>query len=182
MPERLPADALEFATLKHQGQTRKDAASSPYIRHPIAVALVLRDEGGVCDETLLTAALLHDTVEDTATTIEDIESLFGGAVAALVQELTDDKSLPKQRRKDLQVEHAVHASPAAKQLKIADKIANLRDLASSPPADWPAERLMAYVAWSESVFAGLKGVNEKLDQAFLAAADRVRSALDEGFV
>jgi len=80
MPERLPSDALEFATLKHTGQTRKDAARSPYIRHPIAVALVLRDEGGVSDETRLTAALLHDTVEDTATTIEEIESRFGVAV------------------------------------------------------------------------------------------------------
>ena len=175
MTNNLPAAALEFATIKHAGQTRKGADKSPYIGHPIAVALVLRDEGGVTDETLLTAALLHDTVEDTVTSFEEIEQRFGATVADLVREMTDDKKLDKEVRKQLQIDHARHASLGAKQIKIADKICNIRDLVSAPPADWSVERRLQYVDWSEAVFAGLAGVNDALDRAFRLAAGNARA-------
>ncbi len=125
--------ALSFASVKHRNQRRKDAESSPYINHPIAVASVLSTECGVADEQLLVAAILHDTVEDTETTFEEIKEHFGVSVMHLVRELTDDKTLPKEERKRLQIEHARSASPAAKQLKIADKICNIRDISANPP-------------------------------------------------
>src|SRR2546428_7321677 len=132
--------ALKFAAEKHRNQRRKDADASPYINHPIAVASVLATEAAVTDKATFLAALLHDTVEDTGTTLQQLEQLFGPEVAALVGEMSDDKSLPKETRKRLQVEHAPGASPKAKRLKIADKICNVRDVAENPPASWSLER------------------------------------------
>jgi guanosine-3',5'-bis(diphosphate) 3'-pyrophosphohydrolase len=120
----------------------------------------------VRDETLLIAAILHDTIEDTATTREEIESQFGANVLALVLEVTDDKSLPKQTRKQLQVEHAHHKSRSAKLLKIADKISNVGDIITFPPKDWSLERRQEYLLWTEKVVAGLRGVNEKLESQY----------------
>ncbi len=132
--------ALVFAANKHRDQRRKGAEASPYINHPIAVTAVLAVEAGVVDEVLLIAALLHDTVEDTNTTWAELEELFGIPVASLVKEVTDDKSLPKSRRKELQIENAPALSREAKQLKVADKISNIRDITRFPPADWPLQR------------------------------------------
>ena len=132
-PTRL-LTALSFAADRHRDQRRKGAEASPYINHPIAVATVLATEGGVLDDEMLVAAILHDTVEDTKTTPAELHELFGPNVAALVRELTDDKSLPKQVRKQLQIEHAPQSSVRAKQLKIADKICNIRDVARTPPS------------------------------------------------
>ena len=170
--------ALSFAAHKHRDQRRKDADASPYINHPIAVATVLAVEGGLTDGELLVAAVLHDTVEDTQTTFEELTEHFGAGVARLVRELTDDKTLPKAERKRLQIEHAPASSVAAKQLKIADKICNIRDIASNPPTDWPIERKREYLVWSESVVNGCRGVNASLDAAFdeaLGKAQRVFS-------
>jgi guanosine-3',5'-bis(diphosphate) 3'-pyrophosphohydrolase len=128
---RLLLRALAFAADRHRGQRRKDVDASPYINHPIAVAQALAEIGGVVDAATLVAALLHDTVEDTDTTLDEIEAWFGAEVRGLVAEVTDDKSLPKQRRKELQVEHAPHRSPKARLVKIADKLANLRDVAAA---------------------------------------------------
>jgi GTP diphosphokinase / guanosine-3',5'-bis(diphosphate) 3'-diphosphatase len=167
--------AIAFAAHKHRHQRRKDAEASPYINHPIAVATVLADEGNVFDEATLVAAALHDTVEDTQTTFVELEKHFGTEVASLVRELTDDKLLPKADRKRLQIEHAPHSSLRAKQLKIADKICNVRDITTSPPTDWPLQRRRDYLTWSEQVIAGCRGVNTKLDAAFdgaIAAAQR----------
>lgn len=125
--------AIAFAADKHRDQRRKDAEASPYINHPIAVATVLATEGQVSDETTLIAAALHDTVEDTETTFTELDELFGPQVTALVREVTDDKSLKKTERKSLQVEHAAQSSNRAKQLKIADKICNIRDIMIRPP-------------------------------------------------
>ena len=99
--------ALRFASEKHRRQRRKDAEGSPYINHPIAVATVLCAEAGVTDEVTLLAAVLHDTVEDTETSFEELEQEFGADVANLVRELTDDKSLRKEERKRLQIECCV---------------------------------------------------------------------------
>jgi guanosine-3',5'-bis(diphosphate) 3'-pyrophosphohydrolase len=169
--------AVAFAADKHRHQRRKDAEASPYINHPIAVATVLAAEGDVSDEGTLVAAALHDTVEDTQTTIEELEEHFGAEVAHLVREMTDDKSLEKAERKRLQIEHARKLSVRAKQLKIADKICNVRDVTDTPPADWPLQRRRDYLIWSEQVVAGCRGVNAKLDQAFDQTINRAKSKL-----
>ena len=148
--------AARFAAEKHRHQRRKDADASPYINHPLEVASVLAVDGGVVEETLLVAALLHDTVEDTETTFSELDEAFGSAVRYLVEEVTDDTSLPKDRRKALQIEHAPFISPAAKLLKIADKICNVRDIAESPPADWSGERKNEYLEWTEKVVPGVE--------------------------
>jgi guanosine-3',5'-bis(diphosphate) 3'-pyrophosphohydrolase len=169
--------AITFAAEKHRDQRRKDAGASPYINHPIGVATVLATEGNVSDEVTLLAATLHDTVEDTKTTFAELEEHFGPEVANLVRELTDDKSLEKMERKRLQIDHAAHSSNTAKQLKIADKICNIRDIADSPPSDWPLQRRLEYLLWSEKVVAGCRGINPALDQAFDDAIARARTVL-----
>ena len=158
--------AMRFAAEKHMDQRRKDSKSSPYINHPIQVAETLWTIGGVRDSTLLVASILHDTVEDTGTKPEEIREAFGEEVLALVLEVTDDKSLPKQVRKQIQVETASHKTHSAKLLKLADKICNVQDILATPPADWSLERLQEYLLWTEKVVAGLRGVNAKLEHRY----------------
>jgi guanosine-3',5'-bis(diphosphate) 3'-pyrophosphohydrolase len=158
--------AVAFAAEKHKDQRRKDVNAYPYINHPIAVATLLAEEGHVTDEELLLAAILHDTVEDTETSFAELEAHFGKRVAGIVREVTDDKTLRKEVRKRLQEEHAPHASPRAKQLRVADKICNIRDLVGSPPAGWSMERKEDYLLWTRRVVAGCRGVNEALDIAY----------------
>src|SRR5262249_43597128 len=124
--------AIDFAAQKHSGQRRKSADAAPYINHPLRVARLLAEVGGVEDEEVLIAAVLHDTLEDTPTPPDELEAAFGPAVRRLVQEVTDDKSLPKAERKRLQVAHAPGLSPGAALIKLADKIANVHDLAHAP--------------------------------------------------
>ena len=158
--------AAVFAAEKHTGQRRKDADRSPYINHPLQVAAVLVVEAGIEEGPVLAAALLHDTVEDTEATLADLEAAFGPEIAGIVAEVTDDKSLPKQRRKDLQVIHAPHLAREAKLVKIADKICNVRDIAGKPPANWSHVRRVEYLDWTESVVAGCRGVNERLERLY----------------
>ena len=158
--------AASFAAYKHRNQRRKDADASPYINHPLGLACVLADEGEVIDPAILCAALLHDTIEDTDTTPEELEREFGMEIRALVQEVTDDKSLPKEERKRAQVEHAAHISDKAKRVKLADKICNLRDVASTPPSDWPLERRREYFDWAKSVIDNFRGVDARLEAVF----------------
>ena len=120
----------------------------------------------MADEDLLVAAVLHDSVEDTKTSFAELEEHFGRRVAGIVREVTDDKTLAKEVRKRLQEEHASHASAQAKQLKIADKICNIRDIVHRPPAHWPSERKREYLLWTVRVVAGCRKVNGLLDQAF----------------
>jgi GTP diphosphokinase / guanosine-3',5'-bis(diphosphate) 3'-diphosphatase len=165
--------ALAFAAHKHRDQRRKDPAASPYINHPIALADVLVNEGGVTDVEVLCAALLHDTVEDTDTTHEELANAFGSRVARIVAEVTDDQALPKAERKRLQVERAAHLSPEAKLVKLADKICNLRDVAERPPASWDLARRREYFDWAKRVVDGLRGAPgeemRRLEAAFDAA-------------
>lgn len=158
--------AVAFAADKHRDQRRKDAEASPYINHPIALANVLANEGGVDDVTVLCAAVLHDTIEDTETTPEELQAFFGPKVASVVMDVTDDKSLEKSLRKQKQVEHAPHISTEGKLVKLADKISNLRDILASPPAHWSAERKQAYFEWAARVVAGLRGVHPGLESVF----------------
>jgi guanosine-3',5'-bis(diphosphate) 3'-pyrophosphohydrolase len=169
--------AIAFAADKHRRQRRKDADASPYINHPIAVATVLAVEGDVVDEATLLCAILHDTVEDTETTFAELGQHFGAEVAELVRELTDDKSLVKSERKRLQIEYAKESSLRAKQVRIADKICNVRDVTDCPPAAWPLQRRLEYLSWSAKVVEGCRGVNSKLDGVFDQAIVRAREAL-----
>lgn len=158
--------AASFAAEKHRNQRRKDADASPYINHPLALARVLAVEAGITDTATLCAALLHDTIEDTATTRDELAAEFGDEVAGIVAEVTDDKTLPKPERKRLQVEHAPHMSTKAKLVKLADKTCNLRDVTHSPPAEWSLERRRAYFDWARDVVAGLRGTDARLEAAF----------------
>ena len=161
--------ALAFAAHKHRDQRRKDAQASPYINHPIALADLLVNEGGITDVEVLCAALLHDTVEDTATTQAELEEAFGARIAAIVAEVTDDQKLPKAERKRLQIEHAGALTPEAKLVKLADKICNLRDVAIRPPAHWDLARRREYFEWAKKVVDGVRGAHPRLEAAFDAA-------------
>jgi (p)ppGpp synthase/HD superfamily hydrolase len=154
--------AIEFAARKHIKQFRKGNAG-PYISHPMGVMWILT-RCGIRNENTLIAAVLHDTVEDTDTTLEEIEELFGKIVAEYVAEVSDDKSLPKAKRKRLQVEHAKHASIAAKMIKLADKYHNLESLIKDPPKGWDVERIQGYFVWAEAVVQAARGCNPLLEE------------------
>lgn len=167
--------ALKFSADQHRDQRRKGKHAPPYINHPIEVAETLCRVGGVYDADILIAAILHDTVEDTGVTPEQIEEMFGPKVRSYVAEVTDDKNLPKQERKQKQIEHAPHLSTGAKQIKLADKTSNIKEVMNDPPADWSLERKREYLDWGERVVAGLRGVNKNLEDNF----DKVLSASRE---
>lgn len=168
--------AVLFAAQKHRAQKRKDG-ETPYINHPLAVAELLARVGGVTDAVVLLGAVLHDTIEDTETSAEEIEGHFGAEVRAVVLEVTDDKSLPKAERKRLQVEHGPHLSKRAQQIKIADKICNLEDISETQPQDWTLERKREYLDWAERVVAGCRGCNAKLEGHFEAVLRQRRAVL-----
>jgi len=158
--------AIEFAAKKHRMQRRKDSDASPYINHPIDLMHVLCIDGGIRDPRILAAAALHDTIEDTETTPNELVAEFGADVANLVVEMTDDKSLPKMERKRLQIEHARHMSKDGALVKLADKICNLRDMAASPPENWSLEQRIEYFDWAKAVVDGLPRVNSRLLKMF----------------
>jgi len=158
--------ALHFAADKHRDQRRKSREACPYINHPIEVAEILSRVGGVTDLATLQAAILHDTIEDTQTSGDELEARFGVEVRRLVEEVSDDQRLPKAERKRLQIEHAPRLSPKAKLIKIADKISNVRDVTHSPPAHWPHQRRCEYLDWADKVVAGLRGLNWAVDALF----------------
>ena len=169
--------AATFAARKHRGQRRKDADASPYINHPLEVAALLAGEGGVTDAVTLMAAVLHDTLEDTETTPDELAATFGAAIRDLVQEVTDDKRLPKAERKALQTAGAPQLSEPAKLIRLADKVANVRDVTHHPPAHWDLARRRAYLDWTESVIAGCRGVNPSLEALYNQALHEGRTVL-----
>src|SRR5262249_7579571 len=144
-----------FAAQKHAGQKRKGDAGEPYINHLLEVAGLVAGALTAPDTNLITAALLHDAVEDVGVTRQEIADRFGDDVASLVAEVTDDKSLPKAERKRLQIENAPHKSMRAQVIKVADKISNLRALLYTPPENWTFERRRAYFHWAKSVVDAL---------------------------
>ena len=164
--------AARFAAEKHARQKRKGAEGEPYIGHLLEVADLVAAASHDVDTELIVAALLHDTVEDTATTIEEVRERFGDDVAGLVAEVTDDKSLPKAMRKALQVKNAPHKSARAAMIKLADKTSNLRAIVASPPADWNLERKLAYFDWARQVVDGLPQVSDFLRAEFDEAYSR----------
>lgn len=171
--------ALMFAARKHSDQRRKGQSAEPYVNHLAEVALLVAEATQGRDVTVVAAALLHDTLEDTATSREELEREFGPEVAAVVLEVTDDKSLPKLERKRLQVEAAPGKSDRAKLVKIADKTSNLRSLLDSPPLGWDLERRREYFEWARRVVAGCRGVSPRLeawfDEAYAAGRARLAS-------
>jgi GTP diphosphokinase / guanosine-3',5'-bis(diphosphate) 3'-diphosphatase len=158
--------ALAFSAHKHKDQRRRDSAASPYINHPIALVDVLVNEGGVTDIDTICGALLHDTVEDTETTEDELVSAFGEVIASIVMEVTDDQSLVKHERKQAQIDHAPHLSGQAKAVKLADKISNLRDVETNPPSGWSLARRQAYFDWAKQVIDGLRGEHATLEGVF----------------
>lgn len=166
-------DAAHFAAHRHRNQRRKGAEASPYINHPLALARALAS-AGITETTVLCAALLHDTVEDTETSFAELEERFGQQIASVVKEVTDDKSLGKPERKRLQVEKASLKSREAKLVKLADKISNLRDILNDPPVNWPNERRAEYFEWAARVVQGMRGTSAVLEAEFdeLLAAGR----------
>jgi (p)ppGpp synthase/HD superfamily hydrolase len=168
--------AADTAAKWHVHQRRKGPAQEPYINHLLEVAMLVADATGGTDTNLVIAALLHDAIEDCEVLRELIVESFGEDVASIVEEVTGDKTLPKQVRKDEQVKTASKKSLRAKLLKLADKTSNLRAVEASPPTDWSVKRRKAYVDWSrEVVNNGLRGANQKLEEQFdqaAAAAER----------
>lgn len=161
--------AALFAARVHAGHRRKGSASEPYVNHVLEVAQILAEHGAPPEAVI--AGLLHDTVEDSDQDPEPVTHArlvaeFGAVVAGIVAEATDDKSLPKETRKALQVRHASAKTETAKMLKLADKISNLRAITASPPAGWDHARRVEYLGWAGRVAAGLKGVNPALDALF----------------
>ncbi|MFO1392256.1 MAG: HD domain-containing protein [Steroidobacteraceae bacterium] len=165
-PLGLVIRAVAFAAHKHRDQRRKDKKATPYINHPIALAEVLHSDGRVRDPVVIAAALLHDTIEDTETTYDELRGAFGSEVADVVVELTDVKFLAKESRKRLQVARAGRASDRARLVKLADKIANLRDVLASPPAGWSLARQQWYFDWAREVVDQVRGVNPRLERMF----------------
>jgi GTP diphosphokinase / guanosine-3',5'-bis(diphosphate) 3'-diphosphatase len=159
--------AIRFAADAHRNQRRKDREASPYINHPIELANILANEAGLTDIVLLQAAVLHDVVEDCDVSLEELRAKFGDEVSAVVAEVTDDKSLLKADRKQAQIDKAPHKTLRAANLKLADKIANLRDIASNPPADWSDARKAEYFAWAQRVVDALPdGSDPELSRIF----------------
>lgn len=173
----LVARAAEFAARRHVQQRRKGAAREPYVNHLIEVASLLAEATKGVDPLLVAGGYLHDTLEDTSVTYEDLEIHFGPAVAALVAEVTDDKSLPKAECKARQIATASSKSERARLIKIADKISNVRALVSSPPDDWEARRVVDYVEWAEKVVDKCRGLNAALEQIFDAAVAQARASI-----
>lgn len=170
---KLLIKALTFAAAKHRNQRRKNVDASPYINHPISLVNILCNEVHITDINVICSALLHDTVEDTETTVEEIAIEFGQEISSIVMEVTDDKTITaRQKRKQLQIEHAQHISDHAKLLKLADKISNLRDLAVDPPATWNLQRQREYFDWAKQVIDQLRGTHAELEELFDQAYSR----------
>ena len=161
---QLLIDAMEFASWKHRFQRRKQGEA--YITHPVAVCKILRD-AGITDPEILAGALLHDTVEDTDATFEEIEQKFGSQVALYVREATDDKDLDKCTRKKTQVEKVKNASFGGKMIKVGDKIHNVSCLINEIPCPFePYTAAQGYIVWCKKVVDQARGLNKQLDERF----------------
>ena len=174
----LLAKALDFAARKHVHQRRKGESREPYINHLAQVSWLLAEATGGGDAALIAAGLLHDAIEDTDATLTEIEAEFGSDIAALVAEVTDDKSLAWAERKRLQVEHVATKSKRAKMLKLADLTSNLLSILESPPAEWSPERKRRYLAWARQVADGCRGADATLEAGFETAWRRCADVYD----
>lgn len=172
--------AADFAARKHRDQRRKDQRESPYINHPIAVARLICDVGGVDDPEVLAAALLHDTLEDTRTSEKELCIHFGARVRDLVLEVSDDTSLSSAERKSRQIAGAPGLSRGAALVKLADKTSNIRDIIDSPPKGWSLARRNSYAQWAGAVVLGCPKVNPALEQLFWDTLQECKDSLALG--
>ena len=179
MSSQLILKAAHFAAQKHRDQRRKDEDSSPYINHPISVAKIISEIGNVEDPEVLAAALLHDTIEETKPTPEELIDNFGERVCSLVQEVTDDKNLPKLERKQRQIDHAKEISEGAALIKLGDKISNVTDITNTPPTDWDSNRRLDYFEWAEKVINNCPRVNESLENHFAEVVRKGKNLINE---
>jgi (p)ppGpp synthase/HD superfamily hydrolase len=174
---RLVSEAADFAARRHSGMARKGRGSEPYINHLAEVANLLAAASDGADAELVAAGWLHDTIEDTGTAREELAQKFSERVAALVAEVTDDMSLPKDQRRQKQIADAPHKSSGAKLIKIADKISNIRARIVPDPSQEEREDLVEYIAWAEKVVSGCRGSNALLDRTFDQTVKLARSSL-----
>jgi len=174
---RLVSEAAELAARRHNGQTRKGRGEEPYVNHLAEVANMLSAVTNGEDAELVAAGWLHDTIEDSETTHDELAQRFGLRVAGLVQECTDDMSLPKHERRRRQVADAPKKSDSAKLIKIADKISNIRARIFADPSAAQRAELADYLAWAEQVVANLRGGNARLDALFDEVVANARSTL-----
>ena len=170
---------MSFAAAKHRDQRRKGNYQAPYINHPIEVAKLVATIGGCDDIAVLQAAILHDTIEDTDATPEEIEREFGADVRGLVLEMTDDMSLPSNQRKLAQIDRAATLSHRAKLIKIADKIANVGDIARHPPPEWTVERRRNYFNWTKQVIDRVRGTSAALEACYDEVLRQAREILGD---
>jgi guanosine-3',5'-bis(diphosphate) 3'-pyrophosphohydrolase len=177
LPLRLVSEAAELAARRHNGMARKGRGNEPYINHLAEVANLLAAATDGADAELVAAGWLHDTLEDTETTREELAQKFSERVAALVVECTDDMTLPKAERRRLQVVNASHKSPSARLIKIADKISNIGARILSDPNAEERSDLVDYTNWAEQVVAGCRGGNAWLDSIFDKTVAQARSSL-----
>ena len=176
-PICLVSEAAELAAHRHNGMARKGRGNEPYINHLAEVANLLATATGGRDAELIAVGWLHDTIEDTATTQEELAEKFGERVANLVAEVTDDMRLPKSERRRLQIVDAPGKSSSAKLLKIADKISNIRARILPDPSAAERDDLADYTAWAEQVVAGCRGGNAWLDATFDDTVAMARASL-----
>jgi (p)ppGpp synthase/HD superfamily hydrolase len=169
--------AADCAARWHVHQRRKGTAKEPYISHLPEVASLVSEATEGSDPELVIAALPHDAIEDQEVPKAFIEEAFGRSVLHLVLEVTDDKMLPKEERKQRQIDHAPHLTKTAKILKLADKTSNIRGIADSPPEDWSVSRRLEYIDWAREVVAGLRGANSWLEEEFDEAARRAEVSI-----
>ncbi len=171
--------AVAFASQKHRTQRRKDDVT-PYINHPLHVALLLSDVAGVTDSGILAAAVLHDTVEDTDATVGEVAAHFGERIAKLVFEVTDDDTMHYRERKQYEIDHAPQLSDDATLIKVADRTSNVMDLVEAPAVGWDVQRRQQYLRWAEMVVNNCRPVNGALATNFAEVAERVRQQLGMG--
>src|SRR5215470_8226682 len=165
-PLCLVSEAAELAACRHSGMARKGRGNEPYINHLAEVANLLATATDGADAELVAAGWLHDTIEDTDTTREELAEKFSDRVASLVVECTDDMSLPKAERRRRQVIDSPKKSAGAKMIKIADKISNIGARIHVDPSAEERDDLVDYTDWAEQVVAGCRGGNAFLDQTF----------------
>jgi guanosine-3',5'-bis(diphosphate) 3'-pyrophosphohydrolase len=176
-PIRLVSEAAELAAHRHNGMARKGRGNEPYINHLAEVANLLTTATDGADAELVAAGWLHDTIEDTDTTREELAQKFSERVASLVVECTDDMSRPKSERRRLQILIAPHKSPGAKLIKIADKISNIGARIHADPSADERDDLADYTNWAEQVVAGCRGGNAWLDTKFDETVKLARNSL-----
>jgi guanosine-3',5'-bis(diphosphate) 3'-pyrophosphohydrolase len=169
--------AADAAARWHVHQRRKGAAKEPYINHLLEVSSLVTEATGGKDPQLVIAALLHDAIEDQEVPRSLIQATWGEDVVRLIEEVTDDKTLPKDERKRRQVESASKKSERAKLIKLADKTSNLRAITASPAPEWSVKRRLDYVAWAREVVSGLRGTNPWLEGEFDKAAEAAERSI-----